>query len=202
MATTWVPAGSFGVRLLLLRRHLGLTQRQIAARCDLDDGSWSNWEKGSNPRNMPEVVEKVAAATGVDRDWGYAWGVLFPCRRHGSDQHGPGHGLHDNGGRRPQPVATGRLGRDDHDYAVLGGDDDDAACIRVGDLHFHHSTVRFDRFHRWGGSTGRDADRLLCTRALDCTRADACDCLLHGLKRTLRGGAASYAPADPRAGRQ
>jgi transcriptional regulator with XRE-family HTH domain len=72
----WVPAvETFGDRLVLLRRHLGITQVQAAKQCGLDDGSWSNWEKGASPRNMARVVRKIHEATGVDMAW-LMWGSM------------------------------------------------------------------------------------------------------------------------------
>lgn len=73
VAEHWRPRDSFGNRLLLLRRTLGLSQEEAAAKCGLDNGSWSNWENGKNPRQLAEVVHKIVRATGVDRDW-LIWG--------------------------------------------------------------------------------------------------------------------------------
>ena len=69
----FIPEDTFGLRLIALRTHLKLTQAEIAARCDLDDGSWSNWERGAKPRGMDEIVRKISDALGVDRDW-LMWG--------------------------------------------------------------------------------------------------------------------------------
>jgi transcriptional regulator with XRE-family HTH domain len=69
----WRPIDSFAIRLLLVRRALGLTQEEAAEKCGLDNGSWSNWENGKNPRNMAEAVHKIVRALGVDRDW-LIWG--------------------------------------------------------------------------------------------------------------------------------
>lgn len=70
---SWVPAETFASRLVRLRRELGWNQGEAAARCGLDDGSWSNWERGVSPRRMAEVVAAIHEATGVDRDW-LMWG--------------------------------------------------------------------------------------------------------------------------------
>jgi len=72
--TPWVPEDSFGDRLLRLRRALGLTAEEIAARCDLNRATWSTWENGASPRNMGQVVGKIHAATGADREW-LMWGT-------------------------------------------------------------------------------------------------------------------------------
>lgn len=69
----WVPEDSFGIRLIAIRKAQGWTQEQAAAICEVDDGSWSNWENGSRPRGMDVVVRKIAARTGVNRDW-LMWG--------------------------------------------------------------------------------------------------------------------------------
>lgn len=74
-ASSWVPGDSFSLRLLILRHELGLTQREAAKRCGLDDGSWSNWENGSHPRDMAKVVRQIHDATGVDMPW-LMWGVM------------------------------------------------------------------------------------------------------------------------------
>ena len=69
----WVPADTFGARLMLLRHQLGLSTEEIAGRCDLKTPTWSTWERGASPRNMPGVVARITLATGVDRDW-LMWG--------------------------------------------------------------------------------------------------------------------------------
>jgi transcriptional regulator with XRE-family HTH domain len=69
----WVPPSTFASRLVHLRLHLGLTQVQAAQLCGLDDGSWSNWERGSRPRAMDVVVDNIAKATKCNRDW-LMWG--------------------------------------------------------------------------------------------------------------------------------
>lgn len=74
---SWIPEETFGTRLLLLRHRLGLTQREAASKCDLDDGSWSNWENGTSPRDKTEVARKIHDATGVDLGW-LAWGITPP----------------------------------------------------------------------------------------------------------------------------
>lgn len=68
-----IPEDSFALRLVIIRQVLDLTQAEAAARCGLDDGSWSNWENGTKPRGMDAVVEKIVTALGVDRDW-LMWG--------------------------------------------------------------------------------------------------------------------------------
>ncbi len=62
----WVPEDSFATRLLVVRRTRGLSQAEAARRCDLDDGSWSNWENGTMPRDFLSVVTKISNGLGVD----------------------------------------------------------------------------------------------------------------------------------------
>ena len=65
-----IPADTFGHRLMLARADGGnLTIREAADKCGLNYGSWSNWERGSLPRDKVEVVEAIAEGLGVDRDW-------------------------------------------------------------------------------------------------------------------------------------
>lgn len=74
----WIPEDTFAVRLIAARKGRGLTQAEAAKLCDLDDGSWSNWENGSRPRGMNEVVSKIAGGLKVDRDW-LMWGRESIC---------------------------------------------------------------------------------------------------------------------------
>jgi transcriptional regulator with XRE-family HTH domain len=68
--TRWVPANTFGQRLRQLRLALGrLSVEEAAALCGLNDKTWSTWENGRHPQRMHEVVNKIAEATNVDRDW-------------------------------------------------------------------------------------------------------------------------------------
>jgi len=71
----WTPdTTSFAARLWSVRRHLGLTQDALALMCGLRSQEISRWEAGTMPRNLAEVVDKIATATGVDRDW-LMWGT-------------------------------------------------------------------------------------------------------------------------------
>lgn len=65
-----IPVDTFAARLVLVRMHCGyLTIKDAAARCGVNYGSWSNWERGIEPARMLEVVDKIAAGLGVDRNW-------------------------------------------------------------------------------------------------------------------------------------
>jgi transcriptional regulator with XRE-family HTH domain len=78
-----IPADTFSARLLLSRLHAGnVTIRDAAARCGIKHESWSSWERGGHPRDLPDVVERVSGGLGVDRDW-LMWGgpLSAPERR-------------------------------------------------------------------------------------------------------------------------
>jgi len=75
----WVPASSFGSRLLEVRRHLNLTAEELAERCDVPVVTWRRWEKGAHPRDLAAVVRAVRRETGVDHDW-LMWGTDLPKR--------------------------------------------------------------------------------------------------------------------------
>ena len=74
-ATAWIPTETFGTRLVMVRRHLGWGQSEAAEKCGLDQRSWSTWERGASPRNAAQIVAKIAATTGADRDW-LMWGTI------------------------------------------------------------------------------------------------------------------------------
>ena len=69
MDDNWTPGDTFAARLVQVRRHLGLDQRSIAKQCEINAASWATWELGTKPRDMDEVVRKIAAATGCDPIW-------------------------------------------------------------------------------------------------------------------------------------
>lgn len=70
----WVPRNTFGMRLLMLRKHLGASAEHMATLIGVSQPTWSMWEgDASSPRNQAEVVTKIADATGVDRNW-LMWG--------------------------------------------------------------------------------------------------------------------------------
>lgn len=72
-ATSWVPADTFGTRLLLTRRELGLTTEEAAGRCNIPVPTWNTWENGVTPRKLNVVVQKIHKGLGVDRDY-LMWG--------------------------------------------------------------------------------------------------------------------------------
>lgn len=69
----WVPTDTFGTRLVLVRRELGLTVKEAADRCGLHYATWSTWENGRNPANMAAVVRAITRGLGVSREW-LMWG--------------------------------------------------------------------------------------------------------------------------------
>lgn len=71
-STGWVPDdGTFGARLALIRQRMSWGNvKEAAEACGLPPESWRTWERdGVIPRRYPEIVEKIAEATGVDGDW-------------------------------------------------------------------------------------------------------------------------------------
>ena len=71
----WVPTTDFGTRLLLARKHAGLTVREAAIRCGLHYATWSTWERGARPADMATVVDAISKGLGVDRMW-LIWGEI------------------------------------------------------------------------------------------------------------------------------
>lgn len=69
----WVPSDTFAARLVLARHQRRLTQQEAADVCGVSRATWALWEGGAFPRNMPQVISKIAAGMGVDRDW-LMWG--------------------------------------------------------------------------------------------------------------------------------
>ena len=74
----WVPADTFGHRLLLLRVQLGLTAEEISDLCGVARPTWLTWEKGTKPRDFEAVVQRIVDATSVDRTWLAFGGTLAP----------------------------------------------------------------------------------------------------------------------------
>lgn len=77
-ARTLIPRDSLANRLVLIRRELGLSQREAAMRCGVGFGSWQSWENGSSPRNELRKLSQVAEELNVDRDWLLFGGNLRP----------------------------------------------------------------------------------------------------------------------------
>lgn len=55
---------------MLVRAHAGnITIKKAAELCGLNYGSWSNWERGSKPQDIIDVVEKISDGLGIDAQW-------------------------------------------------------------------------------------------------------------------------------------
>lgn len=76
---TWVPDDTFGARLVLLRRTLGLTVEQVAKLSGIPHPTWSTWENGAKPRDMAAKVRQIAEATNCDQNW-LMWGGALRSR--------------------------------------------------------------------------------------------------------------------------
>lgn len=82
----WIPADSFGSRLLRVRKEKGMTVEAIARACGIAHPTWTTWENGARPRDIVGAIEKIAAATGVDRNW-LMWGAAEPSRGGPTDRY-------------------------------------------------------------------------------------------------------------------
>lgn len=61
MTATWIPADTFGARLVRLRHAARLTIEEAADSCGIKRATWRAWELEVNtPRDMAGVVDKVA----------------------------------------------------------------------------------------------------------------------------------------------
>jgi transcriptional regulator with XRE-family HTH domain len=75
----WRPTDTIGARLILMRRTLGLTQREAADRAGIPFGQWQGLEDDERqPRGLDVKVQRIALAFNVDRDWLMWGGPLDP----------------------------------------------------------------------------------------------------------------------------
>lgn len=88
----WVPEDTFGTRLVVVRRQLGLSVEEMAEKCGQKPATWSTWERGAAPRGMAAVVAAISLATGVSREWLMWGGPLATGPGGGPGVHKP-HGL-------------------------------------------------------------------------------------------------------------
>ena len=72
-ATVTYATDTLAARLVLTRRHLGLSQRAAALRCGLTFGEWQSLEDGRCARGLDRKVTAISQGLGVDRDW-IIWG--------------------------------------------------------------------------------------------------------------------------------
>ena len=61
------------MRLVLVRRELGISVKEAADKCGLRYATWSTWENGRKPADMAGVVDAISSELGVDREW-LMWG--------------------------------------------------------------------------------------------------------------------------------
>ena len=65
-----IPADTFSNRLLLARALAGhVSIREAALMTGLNRGAWEGWEHGRRPRDILDVVRRIADALDVDHDW-------------------------------------------------------------------------------------------------------------------------------------
>lgn len=76
----WIPADTFGTRLLIARKQRGLTVEGVAKACGIAHPTWTTWENGAKPRDLVTAVHKISAALGVDRDW-LMWGGALEAEK-------------------------------------------------------------------------------------------------------------------------
>ena len=69
----WIPSDTLAARIVLVRRELGISQREAATRCGLTYGEWQSMEDGRAARDLPAKVARISLALDVDRDW-LMWG--------------------------------------------------------------------------------------------------------------------------------
>jgi transcriptional regulator with XRE-family HTH domain len=75
----WRPTDTIGARLILMRRTLGLTQREAAALAGIPFGQWQGLEDDErHPRGLDVKVQRIVRAFNVDRDWLIWGGPLDP----------------------------------------------------------------------------------------------------------------------------
>lgn len=71
-----IPIDTFAMRLMMVRAHRGLTVKEAAEKTGLGYGAWSNWERGSKPRDILDVVEAISNGLGIDPVWLLNGGAL------------------------------------------------------------------------------------------------------------------------------
>lgn len=49
------------------------SKKEMSSATDISDSTLAQWEHGTSPRNMGEVVKRIAEATGCDPNW-LMWG--------------------------------------------------------------------------------------------------------------------------------
>jgi transcriptional regulator with XRE-family HTH domain len=104
----WRPTDTLGARLILLRRELGLSQRDAAVRAGIPFGQWQGKEDdGRQPRGLDVKVARIAVAFGVDRDW-LMWGGPLSGGTSGPTPGGSVHNPREGGARFGLRLAKSR----------------------------------------------------------------------------------------------
>lgn len=75
-----IPADTFSARLLLSRHLAGMTIKEAAERCGINDATWATWERGRRPQDKVEVCEAVAEALDINFTWLLIGGHLLGPR--------------------------------------------------------------------------------------------------------------------------
>ncbi len=76
-----IPGDTLANRLLLARTHAGyLTVKEAAERCGVNYGSWSNWERGAQPRDLLDTVQKISEGLRINHQWLLFGGPLVAGR--------------------------------------------------------------------------------------------------------------------------
>ena len=78
MTGAWIPGDTLAARVVLVRRELGISQREAATQSGLTYGEWQSMEDGRSPRDLPAKIARIALAFDVDRDWLMWGGPLAP----------------------------------------------------------------------------------------------------------------------------
>ena len=68
-AISEVPEWTFGDRLRKAREHRKMEQSEMADALGVSRAVVSKWERGSQPRNLFEVVQRWSEVTGVPAQW-------------------------------------------------------------------------------------------------------------------------------------
>lgn len=111
----WVPEDSLANRLVLVRRHLGITQRVAAERSGLTFGEWQGLEDGRQVRGLDVKVTAISRTLGVDRDWLIWGGPLAEASLPSRDLTGAAKKRTAPGHQKPRKAATSR-----QSHAVTG----------------------------------------------------------------------------------
>lgn len=65
----WRPTDSLALRVWVVRRQLGLSQREFAVKCGLTFGEVQSLENGAHVRDEVRKIKSIARGTGADEGW-------------------------------------------------------------------------------------------------------------------------------------